>query len=192
MPPRARWRRNGRRILIGLFCALAACWVGLLGCRILYPLDYRDEIRAQSAVYRLDPALVAAVIRNESRFDPDALSSAGAVGLMQIMPDTGAWIASLQGIQTASLLRLEDPATNIALGAWYLRHLLDRFIDLDTALMAYNAGPTHAERWNGQLDQAFPETQAYVRRIRASLPVYRAYFAVAWLDDLVPSTRLWR
>jgi len=192
MPPRARWWRNGRRILIVLLCALAVCWVGLVGCRILYPLDYRDAILTHSAVYRLNPALVAAVIRNESRFDPQAVSSAGAVGLMQIMPDTASWIASLQGIQTASFLRLEDPDTNIALGAWYLRYLLDRFVDLDVALMAYNAGPAHAERWNGQLDQAFPETQTYVQRIHASLPVYRAYFAVPWLDDFVPSVRMWR
>lgn len=192
MPPRARRRRIVSRILISLLSTAAILWIGLVGCRTLYPLDYRHEILSYSAVHDLDPALVAAVIRNESRFQPETVSSAGAVGLMQIMPDTAGWVATQQGLQTPSHLRLDDPETNIGLGTWYLRYVLDRFDDLDVALIAYNAGPTHAEQCNGQLDLAFPETQAYVHRIHASLPVYRAYFAAPWLDGLVPSTLVWR
>ena len=155
-------------------------------------MAYRDEILACSSEHRLDPALVAAVICHESRFEPRAVSPAGAVGLMQIMPGTARWIALETGIQTPSQLRLEDPSTNIALGTWYLRYLFDRFAEFETALMAYNAGPTYAEQWNGNLGLAFPETQMYVRRIHASMPVYRAYFSAPWLDVLVPTTRWWR
>jgi soluble lytic murein transglycosylase len=185
MLPRARRRRIRRCILTGTVVAAALVFIGLIGCRVLFPLGYRQEILAQSTRYGLDPALVAAVIRNESRFRADAVSSAGALGLMQIMPETGRWIAGETGIQSPARIALQDAATNIALGTWYLRYLFDRFSSSDTALMAYNAGPSYAEQWQGDLAQAFSETQRYIRRIHASLPVYQAYFAVPWLFDWI-------
>lgn len=153
----------------------------------MFPIEYRNEILEWSAIYDLNPELVASVIRNESRFRPQAVSPVGAIGLMQIMPDTGAWIAQQLQLNKYSTAQLESPDLNIMLGTWYLRYLLDRFATVDAALMAYNAGPTNAQRWKGNLELAFRDTQRYVRRIHFSLFVYRTYFAIPWLIDLIPS-----
>ncbi|RMF90745.1 MAG: lytic transglycosylase domain-containing protein [Nitrospinota bacterium] len=114
-------------------------------------------IQRQARRYRIDPALVKAMILAESHFDPYAVSSKGAQGLMQLMP------------QTARLLGVADPwdpEQNISGGVRYLRSLLDRFQgDLTLALAAYNAGPAAVETWQGV--PPFPETQAYVRRVKA-------------------------
>jgi len=187
MPLLARKRRWELRSFVGFIYAFGLLIIGLIGLRILFPLDYREEILAWSASYNLEPAWVASLIRNESRFRPQATSPAGAIGLMQIMPETGEWIAEQLQLDNYSTDSLRDGALNIALGTWYLRHLLDRFVHVDAALMAYNAGPTNVERWGGNLNLAFPETQQYVRRIRLSLSVYRIYFAIPWLLDLIPS-----
>jgi soluble lytic murein transglycosylase len=176
----ARAHRLTRWVLSVFLSSLVAFCVGTLLLLSQYPLGYVHEIRASSALYRLDPAVTAALIRNESRFHPDALSQAGAVGLMQVMPETGAWIAERISLDTYSPEHLADPALNILLGTWYLRYLLDRFEYLEVALMAYNAGPSNAARWEGQLDRAFSETRTYVRRVQRSIPVYRMYLAAPW------------
>ncbi|MCK4570389.1 lytic transglycosylase domain-containing protein [Candidatus Bipolaricaulota bacterium] len=185
MPPLARKRRCKCRLILGIVCALGILLVGLIGLQALFPLGFREQILGWSASHDLEPAWVASVIRNESRFQPDDMSPVGAIGLMQIMPETGAWIAEQLGLSDYSLAHLTDPALNIQLGTWYLRYLLDRFHTPDEALMAYNAGPTNAERWDGNLELAFPETQQYIRRIHLSLPVYRVYFAAPWLVNLL-------
>ena len=187
MCPSARKHRWKFRVLLGIVCAFALLLTTLIGLRVLFPLEYRVDILEWSAAYDLNPEWVASVIRNESRFRPQAISPAGAIGLMQIMPETGAWIAQQLQLANYSTTLLEDVSLNIAMGSWYLRYLLNRFLTLDAALMAYNAGPTNAERWEGNLKLAFPGTQQYVRRIHLSLPVYRVYFAVPWLIDLIPS-----
>lgn len=187
MPPVARkhrWKFGLITSVIGLF---AIAFIMLTGVRMLFPLEYRSDILKWSAVHDLDPEWVAAVIRNESRFRSHAVSRAGAIGLMQIMPETGSWIAQQLQLPYFSTSMLTDVSLNIEMGTWYLRHLLDRFTSPDVALMAYNAGPTNARRWEGNLELAFPETQQFIRRIHLSLPVYRAYFAIPWLIDLIPS-----
>ena len=183
----ARKHRRKLRILAGFVCAFGFLFIGLIGLRVLFPLEYRTDILEWSATYDLEPEWIASVIRNESRFQPDVVSPAGAIGLMQIMPETGAWVAHQLQLANYSTTLLEDAALNIAMGTWYLCHLLDRFLTLDAALVAYNAGPANAERWEGNLKLAFPETQRYVRRIHLSLPVYRIYFALPWLINLIPS-----
>ena len=187
MPSPARRHRWKSRCLLGLVCVSVLLFIGLIALRALFPLDYREQILECSATYHLDPAWVASVIRCESRFRPDAVSPTGAIGLMQIMPETGEWIAQQLQVIDYSTTLLSDASLNIAWGTWYLRHLLDRFSSIDVVLMAYNAGPTNAERWKGHLELAFPETQQYVRRVHLGLPVYRAYFAAPWLVDLIPS-----
>ncbi|MFC2083037.1 lytic transglycosylase domain-containing protein [Candidatus Bipolaricaulota bacterium] len=186
MPPLARfggWKWRAFAVLVS-FCVLV--WIGLIGVRFLFPLNYRDQIQEWCTVYDLEPAWVASVIRSESRFRSDVVSPVGAIGLMQIMPQTGEWIAHQLQLTDYSTAQLSEVSLNIAMGTWYLRYTLNQFLERDAALMAYNAGPTNAERWEGNLELAFPETRLYVRRIHMSLPVYRAYFAVPWLIDLVP------
>ena len=182
----ARSHRWKSRSFIGFVCVLALLYVGLTGLRYFFPLEYRDAILEWSDAYDLDPAWVASIIRFESRFQPNAMSRAGAVGLMQIMPETGAWIAKQLDLGAYSQDQLTDPAINIQLGTWYLRYLLHRFSAPDSALMAYNAGPSRAEAWLASEADPFPETVAYVKRVGKWLPVYRLLFRVPWLYRIPP------
>ena len=115
--------------------------------RIRYPLRYEQIVRAHARNYRLDPALLAAVIYTESKFDANARSDAGAVGLMQLLPETAKGIALRTGGARFVLSDLDDPEINVRYGSWYLRHLLDRYRDERTALAAYHAGQANVDRW---------------------------------------------
>ncbi len=111
----------------------------------LYPFPYFAQIDRWSQQFRLPPALVIALIRQESRFEPEILSRSGAVGLMQVMPDTGAWIASKRGIRTYSL---KNPEDNINFGTWYLDYTHNSFQNNSLlAVASYNAGPGAIGRW---------------------------------------------
>jgi len=114
----------------------------------LYPFRYRDEIVTYAKQNNLDPLYVAAIIKNESRFNPGAISNKGAIGLMQVMPDTGRWVAEKMGFAGFHPDMLHDPATNIMIGTWYLAELRREFagkIVLVTA--AYNAGRGQVKTW---------------------------------------------
>lgn len=188
MPPCARLRGSCQGWAFCL-CAVVILLFGGMALRTLYPLHHRHVLLTWSDAHDLDPALVAAVIRAESSFRPAAVSRSGAVGLMQLMPETAAWIADRLPLEDYTESQLLDPEVNLALGTWYLRHLLDRFISVEIALMAYNAGPSNVDRWDGTLDQAFPETQTYVLRVLQAIPVYRFLLRTpAWVDN-VPSLR---
>lgn len=121
------------------------------------PSQYDDLIRAAATKYDVDPSLVRAVVKNESGFDANATSPAGAQGLMQLMPATAAGL----GVTNAY-----DPVQSIDAGTRYLRGQLDRFGgDATKAVAAYNAGPTAVARYDGV--PPYRETQAYVRRVLA-------------------------
>ena len=108
--------------------------------RARYPLRYEAIIRGHADNYDLEPTLLAAMIYTESEFDPAARSPAGAVGLMQLLPDTARGIALRTGGGGFVVRDLLDPEINVRYGAWYLRNLLHRYGDLRTALAAYHAG----------------------------------------------------
>lgn len=192
-PPPRRSRRRGLR---GLLVALVVLG-GLLGgwyavhqempawyARLWYPLEYEDAINEEAARQGLDPALVAAVVNAESGFLPDSRSSQGAVGLMQMLPETARFVAGLPGRPSPSPDRLEDPAVNIAYGTRYLRYLVDRHGTVPLALAAYNGGETNLAEW---LDEAavrgesldiphdipFTETRTFVTRVLDTAPIYR-------------------
>lgn len=153
--------------------------------RLWYPLEYEDAIRAEAARNDLDPALVAAVINTESGFVPDSRSQEGAVGLMQLLPDTAEFVTRLPDRPSPPPDRLEVPEVNIAYGARYLRYLLDRHHgDLDLALAAYNGGEQNLQDWIGQAeaegrelsvpdDIPFPETRGFVAKVQKAIPIYR-------------------
>lgn len=145
--------------------------------RARYPLRFEALITAHARNYDLDPALLAAVVYTESRFRPDARSSAGAVGLMQLLPTTAQGIATRTGGKRFVESDLLDPEINVRYGSWYLRSLVRRFGDLGTALAAYHAGPTQVETWRNDGEGiAFPETRAYVDGVLRMRDVYaRAY-----------------
>jgi soluble lytic murein transglycosylase len=146
--------------------------------RIWYPLRYAQIVRGHAAHYRLDPALLAAVIEQESKFDANARSSAGAVGLMQLTPQTAEGIAQYTGGSRFVLADLDDPEINVRYGAWYLRHLLDKYRDERTALAAYNAGQDNVDRWRAAHQGIrFAETRAYVDRVERLKDIYRRAYA---------------
>src|SRR6201987_1999634 len=155
--------------------------------RVPLPLTNSDVIRTQAAEKHLDPALIAAVIYAESKFDPRP-SPAGAEGLMQIEPATAYFLAGLSGGVRFTASDLATPSVNVAYGSYYLRYLLDHYRgDLMLALAAYNAGLTNVDSWvahaqsNGESlsEEAipFPETREYVRRVLSAQRNYRAVYA---------------
>lgn len=149
-----------------------------------FPLHHEATIRQQAARNRLDPAWIAAEIRAESIFNPKARSAANAVGLMQVLPSTGAGVASRIGTGWNGEASLLDPDTNIALGSAYLRQLLDGYGEGRPyfTIAGYNAGPAPLNRWKSQrpgMDPEFwietisyKETREYVARVLAFSVLY--------------------
>ncbi len=152
----------------------------------IYPYDYRSYIETSAGSRHTDPFLVAAVIKHESNFEPYAQSDGGAVGLMQLMPQTAAWIARQLG-EPFTEDYLCDPALNIRYGVWYLAELEQEFGGNDIlALAAYNAGRGNVRdwmerfHWTDQFDQIeaipYPETRFYVRRVLEDREQYKRLY----------------
>ncbi|RKH19272.1 lytic transglycosylase [Corallococcus praedator] len=153
-----------------------------------WPLAFRPLIQSHSRAARVDPDLLQGLIREESRFNPRARSSTGALGLAQLMPATARQVADslkMAAVDEASLLQ---PAQNIRLGAAYLGQLLKHFDGNPAyAVAAYNAGPAAVERWRRALPQAeldewvehiaFEETRDYVKRVLGSYSAYKLLYA---------------
>ncbi|MDT8435624.1 MAG: transglycosylase SLT domain-containing protein [Gemmatimonadota bacterium] len=153
--------------------------------RGVYPLVYGEPLREVAVRRRLDPALVAALVRRESQFDREVTSPAEAIGLMQILPRTGAELARRAGVSDFSADRLRVAELNLELGTLYLRDLLDRNGGaLPAALISYNAGPHRWARWRSFPEFSadaellveripFSETRVYVKTIQAYRHIYR-------------------
>jgi len=142
--------------------------------RLRYPLRYEQIVRGHARNYRLDPALLAAVIYQESKFRADAKSGSGAIGLMQLRPDTAKGIAIRTGGSRFRTSDLYNPELNVRYGSWYLRHLLDKYDDEKTALAAYNAGQRNVDTWRAEgKGIQFSETRAYVDRVEELKGIYR-------------------
>ncbi|HYM91429.1 MAG TPA: transglycosylase SLT domain-containing protein [bacterium] len=149
----------------------------------LYPQAFWEAITRAAERVKVDPYLVAAMIREESRFDPQATSGASAYGLMQLVPGTARGAARLARIPAPGIQGLRDPETNILLGSVVLHELLGRFTRVDLALAAYNAGPDVVGRWQakrGGMDPEtfveeipYVETRNYVKTVMQSAAMYR-------------------
>ena len=149
--------------------------------RLRYPLRYEEIIVGHAKNYRLEPQLLAAVIYQESKFDVDARSVSGAVGLMQLLPETGQGIADRTGGDNWKPEDLLNPELNIRYGSWYLRHLLDKYGDEELALAAYNAGQANVDSWRERgVGIQFDETSHYVARVAELKRTY----ARAYADEL--------
>lgn len=182
-------RKSDKRItiLIVAIIILAATGLGIfLGKDKLfkpkYPLNYTASISKYSDIYNIDPYLVCAVINTESGFNKDAVSGVGAIGLMQIMPETGEWIAGKLNIDNFNSDMLFDTDTNIEFGCWYLNFLSERFnSDPELISAAYNAGHNRVWDWmgdgniyvNGKLQNIpYKETENYVKKV---IKAYEGY-----------------
>jgi peptidoglycan lytic transglycosylase len=164
--------------------------IPLVYWRILFPEPYWETIKAESAKNGLDPYLVASLIRQESEFNPAAVSYANAWGLMQLEPSVGRSMAREEGITHFETFQLLDPETNIRLGTRYLRHMLDHFGGVqEYALAAYNAGDSRVVDWEAAgpyhgMDEfvesiPFTQTREYVEAILRNIETYRAIDTVA-------------
>ena len=163
--------------VVGVFAYLQVATPDWLQ-RLRYPLHYESIVRGHARNYDLDPALLAAVIYQESKFHADAKSDSGAIGLMQLLPSTAHGIALHTGGGNFHTEDLYNPEINVRYGAWYLRHLLDKYGDERTALAAYNAGQDNVDRWQAKGEGiAFRETRAYVERVEALKRTYRRIYA---------------
>ena len=146
--------------------------------RLWYPLRYATIVRVHARENRLEPALLAAVIETESKFDPEARSSAGAVGLMQLTPPTAKGIAEETHGTKFRLSDLTNPDINVRYGAWYLEHLVQKYGDEKLALAAYNAGEANVDRWQSLHERIqFPDTRAYVDKVERLEKLYRRIYA---------------
>ncbi|MBR2614596.1 MAG: lytic transglycosylase domain-containing protein [Clostridia bacterium] len=112
--------------------------------RVIYPKKYQNFAESVGEKYGVDPLFIYSIIKVESGFKKDAVSSKGAVGLMQITPSTAEYIAFSKGVKTYDLFNVE---TNIDFGVFYLKYLIDRFEVLETAIVSYNAGETRVSAW---------------------------------------------
>jgi soluble lytic murein transglycosylase-like protein len=156
--------------------------------RLLAPAPVGEAITRQARAHRLDPNLVAAVALQESAWNPLAVSSAGARGLLQVMPDVGAELARAAGLKTYKPADLDDPEINLRLGCAHLRDYVDRLGSVPRALAAYNGGPARVMRWTLPRDDderfveriPIPETRIYVKRVLQNQRLY----AIAWPDGL--------
>jgi soluble lytic murein transglycosylase len=152
--------------------------------RLRYPLYYRDSIVGYGHQYHLDPALIAAVVYEESRFKTNARSSAGAIGLMQLLPSTARGIAThTGGTKFDPRHDLYDADLNLRYGSWYLNHLRQKYAGRpdsgDLALAAYNAGQANVDQWiaatpSGQpVRVRFAATRDYVSDVHRLESLYR-------------------
>ena len=187
-----RRRRRALASLIGMACLVLLIVLAMPLFRravndLTLPLSYSDVIRQQAAEKHLDPALIAAVIYAETKFDPRP-SSAGAEGLMQILPQTAEFLARRSGATTFTVADLGTPQVNIAYGSYYLRYLLDRYDgQIVPTLAAYNGGETNVDRWLADEQREgraltigeipFPQTQAYVAKVLSAQRQYRQSYA---------------
>jgi soluble lytic murein transglycosylase len=162
-------------LLLLLFLVLLFYNTRLLGTW-MYPVSYKDDIRVSATNYKVDPFLIAAIIRVETNFNPDKKSRKGAIGLMQLMPDTAQWIVDKADYADKTVHSLERPDVNIEVGAWYLNALYTQFNSNRIAVLAaYNAGPGNVRKWlqsgtwDGSLKNIdkipFGETRHYVQRV---------------------------
>ena len=146
--------------------------------RLRYPLSYEQIVRGHARNYDLEPALLAAVIYQESKFETQARSDAGAVGLMQLRPETAKGIALRTGGSRFRVEDLTNPEINVRYGSWYLRHLLDKYGDEETALAAFNAGQGNVDSWRREgKGIAFAETRHYVDRVQELKRIYQDAYA---------------
>jgi soluble lytic murein transglycosylase len=182
-------RALGTIIALTVTALLVALVVGALNQAVHnhgLPLSDASIIRKQAAAKHLDPALIAAVIYAESKFEPRP-SAAGAEGLMQILPETAYYLAHLSGGRSFTAADLATPEINVAYGSYYLRYLLNHYNDNEMlAVAAYNGGLANVDRWvarahanGGDLTVGaipFPETREYVQRVLSAQQDYRSTY----------------
>ncbi len=154
----------------------------------LFPKPYWTDLKKSSSENALDPYLVASLIRQESAFNPNAVSNKNAVGLMQLLPKVGKGVAKQEKIKHFSPAQLFTPSMNLQLGTRYFRSMVDKFGAFEYALAAYNAGSDRVQDWQGygkyrdvqEFVESIPftETREYVQAIMRNANLYRQLYGM--------------
>lgn len=177
-------RKTFRNLILLLVLLLLMFGAYLLYTRV-FPMEHEGLVENYAEEYQVDPYLVHALIHTESRYQEDAVSPAGAMGLMQITEDTGQFIAKRLNLTDFKTEDLLDPETNIRMGIYYLSYLEESFPLKETRLAAYNAGPNRVKEWlqdeslsDGEVltDIPFEETRNYVERVTFREKIYRILY----------------
>lgn len=168
-------------------CGVTAA-VSISVIKFLYPVSYYDLVEEYSREYDVPEALLMAVIKTESTFDPEAVSTAGALGLTQITPDTFKWLQTKTGESLDSEV-LKDPENSIKYGAFFLHILLDEFGNTETAVAAYHAGRGRVNSWLEDSEISpdgvtlenipIPETAHYVRKVMRAVNIYSSIYKLS-------------
>jgi len=184
-------RKAKSRVSIFLWAAILIFLGGVISfpkwITVFYPLPHHDIVFSMANEYNVDPYLVFAIIRAESKFQNTAQSPVGARGLMQIMPETAEWIAKQMKIDDFKAEDLHNPEVNIRFGCWYIRDLNAEFKgNIPLQVAAYNAGRGKVSqwiqegRWDGDPNNIegipFPETKQYVKNVLRNYQAYNAIY----------------
>lgn len=181
-------RRSVFWLLFGFLLLAFLMGFGFPGVmRFFYPTHYQKAVLTAAKVNQLDPRLIFSVIRSESKFQKEARSHRGAMGLMQLMPATGVWLADRVGLSHFQIQDLYDPNINITLGSAYLAYLAKRYHgNLVAAVAAYNGGEhnvtnwINTKRWNGRLSGVskipFGETRFFVLHVFSAYTIYQRLY----------------
>ena len=198
-------RRTSSRVLLILILVVVAIGLGFLADHLItliekqiYPRDYSAYVEAASEAYSVPEPIIYAMIKCESNFDPSAVSSAGAVGLCQIMPDTFLWLTDQVLFDHFEAGMLYDPETNIRYGTYYLSRLYDQFGDWSLAFAAYNAGPGRVDGWLADPELAdgegglrsipFKETRNHVKKMNRAWERYEKLYPDLREDTVISET----
>lgn len=181
--------RNKKKITVVVFWVITLILISFFSINFFiyksYPLKYEKQINELCRVYGLEKTLVYAVIREESGFNEQACSGAGAIGLMQLTPATAQYVAKMKG-QTEYDIYL--PQTNLDFGCYYLKYLLVKFKNTDTAICAYNAGEGNVLLWLKNKDYSldgktlrkipFKETSEYLKKVNLAQKKYKKIYGL--------------
>lgn len=187
-------RRTKKRLIAAsviIICSVLLALLVSLGIgvvqKILHPVDYIQYVERYSNEYNVPEYIILAVINVESEFNKDAISSAGAIGLMQMLPDTFTWLSSFEHLnENLTVNDIYDPEVSIRYGTYYLRYLFEKFHNWDTVFAAYNGGEGNVAKWlndpaysngDGTLKSIpFPETARYVQKINDNIKYYKSTY----------------
>jgi soluble lytic murein transglycosylase len=143
-----------------------------------YPLNYRETIEKYSNQFQIESSFTSAVIYEESRFRPNSSSEKGAIGLMQLLPETANYIAKKTDDTSFKIEDLIQAEKNIQYGCYYLNYLFVKYQDWDKVLAAYNAGEGNVDQWlnEGDYQIKFNETRNFVERVKNSQEIYKKLY----------------
>lgn len=166
-----------------IICSLCVIIRYIVFPKVIFPIKYKEQVFQSAKKYNIDPFLVFAIMKAESKFNPNAISRRGAKGLMQIMDTTGEWAASELKMSGFTADQLFDPSVNIDIGCWYIARLINQYEGhVPTLLAAYNAGTGNVYKWRNNKEYSldgvvinyipFGETREYIKKVTMNLKVY--------------------